>query len=961
MEQAARAVEWANTRTPDEFNDIYVCMSAQAHAEDKISSKSGRPYKAALRRMENAVALKSLYIDVDVKPADLDKGYASSLEAVQEFTRIRKELGLPAPTFVIKSGSGGFHAHWTFAEPIPADRWFKLSYAFSAGLRAKGFRGDNQCVVDVVRLLRVPGTNNHKGGGRTPVTLLGNPGQDYFVETLEQALAPFATSTPTVRLTPRQVVLGPPSSVFKGVVLPPLEAGLDLNQPTIDEVAQGCPFVAQALAEGGTSNPNPLWLQTANISLFTKGQRADLHRMSCGYTTYSVAETDALYDRQLDTKVRKDMGYPRCKTIASYGAATCATCPNFLKDQSPLNFAVRALPPQVNVPNTIGLMQTPVVGAMTGGQTTAVSGVVLAPLPSAYSYDAQQFVCLVETDPVTQAQSYNPVCRYIFEQPWLQQEPPVLNFTTHIHAGTRRPVRVPYEFVTDKSGLSKTLARQGMLVHFHETKLVGDFMVSWVEKMRATASNVVQSQPFGWTVHAGKVAGFVYAGHVWSTDMPRPAAVPDPALAGQYNPSGELQPWLNAARMITDQRRPALDAILAAAFAAPLVRFTGQTGLLMSTYSRESGIGKSTALKVAQAVWGHPLKAVQTLNDTQNSVLKKMGDTKSLPLFWDELKTVEDTTRFVNLAFQLSQGKEKSRLSADTSYREPGTWQTLLCSTSNASIMHHILQGTKTTSAGIYRVFEFAVPRGSFGQISPVTAQMLTAELNDNYGYAGVAYAQFLGANHARVAAEISQMATALERRLDVRADERFWLALITVVIMGARYANELQLTTIDVSALTKFMVGVLGEMRQERAVATVDLEVNLNVLNYLARYLNENNRYYTLRSTTIWRANTRAPLPVTTNPSAVMLTPGADLNLRELRVQIGKDDHWCRLAKAPFEAWLSEQQVSPPTILKALINQFGVKEMRGRLGAGTALVTAQEPVLDFYYADPKFEGLIEQ
>jgi hypothetical protein len=46
-------------------------------------------------------------------------------------------------------------------------------------------------------------------------------------------------------------------------------------------------------------------------------------------------------------------------------------------------------------------------------------------------------------------------------------------------------------------------------------------------------------------------------------------------------------------------------------------------------------------MAVAQAVWGNPQTATQQLDDTQNSVLKKIGTLQALPLFWDELKTDE--------------------------------------------------------------------------------------------------------------------------------------------------------------------------------------------------------------------------------------------------------------------------------------------------------------------------------
>src|SRR5690606_28476387 len=125
----------------------------------------------------------------------------------------------------------------------------------------------------------------------------------------------------------------------------------------------------------------------------------------------------------------------------------------------------------------------------------------------------------------------------------------------------------------------------------------------------------------------------------------------------------------------------------------------------MSAFSKASGIGKSTSLKVAQAVWGDPVKAVQSLSDTQNAVMNKLGEIRSLPLYWDELKTEDDTKKFVNITFQTTQGKEKARMSRSVTQREPGSWQTLLVSASNDSLLDYVIGRTNMTTAGIYRVF----------------------------------------------------------------------------------------------------------------------------------------------------------------------------------------------------------------------------------------------------------------
>ena len=68
VEEAIRYIKWAAS-LPD-TRDFYVCMSQQSQAEQR-TSKAGRPYLNAIRDGDNAVSLKSLFLDVVVK----DTGY----------------------------------------------------------------------------------------------------------------------------------------------------------------------------------------------------------------------------------------------------------------------------------------------------------------------------------------------------------------------------------------------------------------------------------------------------------------------------------------------------------------------------------------------------------------------------------------------------------------------------------------------------------------------------------------------------------------------------------------------------------------------------------------------------------------------------------------------------------------------------------------------------------------------
>ena len=930
VDDALRNLQYSKRRN----TDIYVCMGAQAQCEPKTSPK-GFHYNKAIRRQDQTRAMKSLYVDVDVKP----DAYSSTTEAATEFGRIRRELGLPPCSMTIASGSGGFHAYWIFDHEIPVEQWQPLAFALVAGLKAKGFRGDSGCSIDCVRLLRIPGTFNHKGTPPTMVDYLGRLGPDYAVADIEAILKPYVglLSTPTARVSPAND-LGPVSALFSAskVAGADLAAGIEVNHHTIDEVALGCPFIAATLLDGGKDHAQPLWMHSINVSLFVKDSRAAAHRLSCGHPGYSAADTDAMFDRKLAEKQARNMGWPRCHTISANGSAQCATCPHFTKGQSPLNFVPAQAPPVI----TAALM------ASSGGAAPQP-----VELPPGYCINADGMLCEILVDDAG-VQSIHVLVPFAVDQPWLQGEPPTLNFTTVTFQGNSRQIRLPYETIADAKSLGKAMAKQGMLIRGGSTKDIGDFFVAWVDTLRKNRANVIQNVAFGWHVVHGKVEGFVFAGHVWSKDQPKPAMNTDAMLQSQYQPEGELEPWKEAMAMITNQKRPALEAMTAVSFAAPLVRFVGQTGLLLSTYSTESGIGKSTAQRVGAAVWSHPQKSTQSLSDTQNSVINKLGALKNLPLFWDELKGEEDTRKFMHLSFQLSTGKEKSRLAADTSQREPGTWQTMLCATSNDSLLAYVMRHTKTTTAGLYRVFEYAVTPGVTGQIGPAEAMRISGKLNEHYGHAGLLYAQFLGANYERVEREVHEYSDSLEKAYNVQADERFWIATVAVIVMGAHYANELGLAQFDIPALQLFMGERFMALRRTREASTADLSKPVNVLQHLGGFINAKRMRHTIVTDMMHRGAGR--------PTHNIVPAHDPSKLITIDVHMSLKDKWCRVSRPAFEQWLEDQDLTPALVLKQLTEQFAVAQIRGKLAAGTWMSTATGQVLEFNWGQPEFNEFID-
>lgn len=954
LDSAVNYVSKCNTTASTK--DIYFCTSTQALSKQSTSTK-GFIYQKAIRSSEGAVRLKALFIDSDLidgkNEEDKDKGYESKAAFGKALIEFLKATGLPRPTIIVGSG-GGFHMYWTMARALTVQEWMPMAYALAEATRQHGFKCDPQCTIDAARVLRVPGTLNYKYDPPRKVDLETTPLDfDYLPEKLQNVLKPYEVRVPYTVLDNTMTIL-PPRTPLDGVS--DLSAGIDTSAMApvnLDSMVLECGFIAEALATGGAHYQNPLWNLTTLIATFTEGGRVDAHRMAAGHPNYGPGETDELFDRKAGERITKDLGWPKCATIAGSGCGACAVCPHFQQGKSPLNFGTKQMA-------TLSTQTAAQQGGFSQPAQQAVTqpGNTIAPLPGTIVPGVGQQepdlpdnylrtptgVVLYPYFSEDGTTTWMPVTRYPMTHPWMQRDPWSLNFTTETEFGKLSQITVPLKDV-GTAEMKKALQEQGFMVTggVRGFSNLSDFIMAWITKLQQTKDSIVSSVPFGWLVRGGQTQGFVYGGKLHTPNGTEIASNTDPELGRQFSPEGDKAPWMSASQMITNQKRPALDAIIASSFAAPLVRFTGHSGLLMSAFSVESGIGKSSALKVAQAVWGDPVKAIQSLSDTQNSVLNKMGELRSLPVYWDELKSEEDTKRFVDTVFRLTLGKEKSRMTAKVTQRTPGTWQTMMVAASNESLMDSIAYKTRATTAGIYRIFEYTVEKpkpGAVGQIDPTVAQRVLSKLHDNYGTIGYDYASYLGSNHVSVEADMATMLSNVGAEVGMQADERFWIAVIACLLLGAKYSNTLGYTQIDEVRLKIFLYTTLRDMRGQRAVQPVDMRNTTNVVNTLARFLNENRARHTLFTNIIHKVKGKPAA------GAVVILGDAS-RLESVHVHIGKDDKVLRIGQSYLYDWLAMNNYPRHVFITALREQLGAVASNGRLGSGTTYANASEYIIE--------------
>lgn len=938
LDRAASYIDWQSNGTG---RDIYFCTSTQRLAK-AAADKRGRTFYKAVRAQENVVYLKSLFIDIDLKGGD--HGYDTIDELRLALAKFIVEVGLPKPSVIVDSG-GGRHIYWTFLTPLPLDQWMVWAFALAEATKRHGLKCDSQCTVDGARILRVPGTVNMKYDPPAPVKLELCEDFDYANERITKCLEPYKVKVPYT-MDSVNFALFPPKAPIEGDS--DLSAGIEANKAKpvpITELVNACPFVSHSLATGGVDNTNPLWNLTCLIATFTEEGDLAAHAMAAGHPDYEWDSTQALYERKMQDRLVRNVGWPSCANINASGCAQCATCPHLSKGKSPLNFAV---PQQAPLTGAV-MLNTAAVNATSQGNT-AVAQPLYTPapapdpdLPPNYRRDPATGVVMVGRDEEGGLTRYIPIIEYPMTDARLFNEPDwTMVFMSDVGRGPVQ-MKLTMEHIST-SDMRRELQRQGfMLDDDKNAKEVTKFIVSWIRKLQSSKAALHKTEPLGWVEKNSKLHGFVYNERMFTPFGEEVAFAKDPQLIKQYSPNGDRSVWIECADMVTCQRRPELDIIIASAFAGPLVKFTGHPGLFLSAYSVESGIGKSTALKVAQAVWGDPVKAVQSLGDTANSVIHKLGNVRSLPLYWDELQTEEQLLKFTEIVFQLTQGKEKSRLNSRVEQRDVGTWQTLLVAAANDSIMDMLPRKGRGTMAGLYRVFEFTVspPKpGSAGQINPAVAQRNLARLHNNYGTIGLEYAEYLGKHHAMVDKMVADASAKLSATVKAKQDERFWLSIMATLYVGAVLANKLNFTKIDLKGMLAFLVSTFNEMRNVRQSHTSDISNPANLMSVLQQFLGDKRAKNTIETNIIYRGRGKAP-----TGTVNIIT---DLTrLEAIHVHIGHDDKTLRFSTTAFGEWLAKRNMSRHVLLQAFERHFGAKQVRARLAAGTVRSTIQDHLVE--------------
>jgi hypothetical protein len=363
--------------------------------------------------------------------------------------------------------------------------------------------------------------------------------------------------------------------------------------------------------------------------------------------------------------------------------------------------------------------------------------------------------------------------------------------------------------------------------------------------------------------------------------------------------------------------------VLGLSFGSPLVAFSADGAALFHMFSKDTGLGKTTAMRVANSVWGDPGELMCQERDTYATKMNRAEVFKNIFLSIDELTNIQPKEAS-DFLYQLTGKKQRNRMGAVGNverFRGEG-WKLNVTSTGNSSLLSRVLMYKAMPKAESVRVIETPVQAYKFDSKSETDE--FNYQLEEHYGHACIPYMQFVIKNLD----ECRNLFKVMQQRVDAAADlsqpHRFWSAQAASALAGLTIAKRLGLINYDLKEIFKWIVGQILINKENLTAASGDPE------DLLTQYLAENyNNVLRIKSTDDSRGKAAADEYIVPDSAPrLQLVARYEYDIKRLY-----------LLPKPFKEWCMHQQLHYADVVDGLKKGAAQARMRKvRLGKGTRM-----------------------
>ena len=865
------------------------------------------------RKAVDAKYIQSFFLDLD---CGADKPHATQVDVIQELQSFCAATKLPKPLIV--SSGRGVHVYWMLREAVSVTDWKPVAQRLKNLCAEHKFEIDTSVPADAARVLRVLGTHNYKPDSPAPVQLLSGVPKAVDFDWFSEAIGGPVITVPTKHEEGS-------AGAFAEFLLKSSEFSFkDILIKTNN--GNGCAQLGLIVANQEVTT-EPMWRAGLSITKFCRDGDKAAHMLSAKHPEYVPHLTET----------KKDLvkGPYRCATFDENNPNVCTDCPHWGKIKSPIVLGRRfkASEDCADSEDSATNNRSP---ELTDSSELALvddtSEHVIPTYPRPYFRGASGGVFVRSTNPDGETDErviyQNDI--YVTRRLHDVETGEMVVVRLHLPKDGVREFTLPLTALTSREEFRKNMAAMGVAVLKQDD--LQQYMTTWVNELQAKSVADTAHRQYGWStdecrsfvvgdkeIHPNKISY-------------NPPTVPTMQSYPFFKTKGTLEGWQEMANFYLSREGMEMHQyIVCTAFGSPLMQFLPQNCATMHVHDKAGGAGKTAAMKVAAAAWGHFKGIVVDDNDTTSFKMNRGEVLHNLPFYIDEVTNTPEK-EMSGLAYQLTSGQQRGRMSNGSNIErtrgEP--WKLLCCTTGNMSAIEKISLFKAGPKAEAQRILEHRARQIFSKSKDKELTDNFERSIEEHYGHAGPIFIQHVMNHIEHYKGQLRIVQQTIDRRAGLAPENRFWSAGAACAITGGMIAQKLGLVDYDMEAITKWIVGLLKENKKNVSEMGASVEQVLN--DYIMEHY---GNVLWIKSTDDLRKQNETN--ILANGLDSLVVPDAIPKVKFV-ARYETDIKRMYLLPKPLKEWCGKQQINYAGFVEDLIGKLKGKRTKMRLSKGTQM-----------------------
>ena len=957
---------------------------------EKTDFKTGLKGAWAVRKQGNMLASKCSFFDLDVGPEAAK--YPTQRDALGALVQFLKDTGLPMPMLV--SSGGGVHVYWPYVESVPVEEWKPLALHMRQLADHLGLKVDPTRTTDTTSVLRVSETFNWKDRA--------NPRE---VRVLEERFVPTEWETFKRIVNDAMIRHGVIGKSPPAAYTAPVDThGLGTQTfndfgapPTLDEVAAACNQMKEILRSQGDPK-HPHYGQLDNTAWY-RGMLGTVKHVEggddwCRKLTDLHPRTNADIEAKLIQLTK--FAPARCETLRDvlpWKETPCLTCKHFNKVPNPIVAARRTtLAPAPVVTDLAASGATTPPAAPSAATTTspipplpptatslppsspgspaapmllapgaAIQAIMIPDPPYPYERLKTGGISVTRTDKdgntsssTIYAYDLYPVKRLVNSETKTEQQ---MWRATLPRSGARDFV-IDADVLYDGRKFAASLSNNGIYPERGNLQSLQEYMVAYITQLQRDLDADNQLGHLGW---ADGYRQFILPDKVLHEDgsVTNSSLTEGARRAAQHiTKRGDMKAQIALLDFYKHPNYLANQFAILCFLASPIFHATGNHGVVVNM-SGDSGASKSTTLYLGSGIWGDP--ALWPINGTNrgataNARAQRIITNANLPTPVDEI-THLPAREAIDLVMNITQPGHRLRLGTDGAEKATtdNYKSAIMISTANSSLHSLLSTDNAAGTAGSMRVFEMKfIPQNVH---TKAEADEFLRQVKANFGHIGEAFMAIVVRHRVAIEKRVQEVMREVDAEGNIQSSERFWSAVVAVVLVAGELAVSMRLCSYDMVALKEWALKV--QIPFMRGVVKEEYREPLAVLqDYIAE--KQGNIIVIEHSTTI--GHNTAGQAVAANTDYAQIKPhGALLGHHDRRAGVlyllkqGFKDHCNRIGASSTR--ILDELNAPRVTNQGPRKIITERNIRRTLGAGTDMAKGQAWCFAIDMTHPEMAG----